>query len=196
MSSTLVPAIWRALERAGWAALRFNFRGTGRSEGRYGGGTAELRDAAAALDEIARAIGIDRGNGRTAGEGAGAKALIGGTGTKPLAVVGWSFGALVGLAAAVADTRVETYVAVAPPVSVRAEMDLPALPPRERLATWRGRALVICGSEDGFCTPSDVKQWAEAIPSAEIRIVEGEDHLFSGSPSSLAEEVATFVARS
>ena len=44
----------KALQSAGLAVLRFNFRGVGRSEGTYDGGRGEAGDARAALDEMAR----------------------------------------------------------------------------------------------------------------------------------------------
>jgi alpha/beta superfamily hydrolase len=44
----------RALQQAGVAALRFNFRGVGRSEGVHDDGRGEQDDVRAALDEAAR----------------------------------------------------------------------------------------------------------------------------------------------
>lgn len=170
MSSSLVPAIQRAIAARGWAALRFNFRGVGRSEGRYSGGVGELKDVSAALDVVAAEVG-----------------------EAPLAVVGWSFGALVGLAAAVADERVSAYAAVAPPVVMRHEVDLPPLPPAERLAAWKGRALAACGTQDPFCRPKALEAWVEHIPGATLKIFEGEDHFFTSGKVELAETVASFI---
>jgi alpha/beta superfamily hydrolase len=172
MSSAIIPAVQRALEAEGWASLRFNFRGVGRSEGTFGRGVAEVRDAAAALDRIAAAVGQFQ-----------------------LAVVGWSFGAMVGLAAAVADARATCYVGIAPPVSERRNTALPPLPPRERLESWAGRALVLCGTRDQFCSSDDLRTWAKEIsPSTLVRIYEGEDHFFSGDKRAMAADVARFVA--
>jgi len=44
----------KAVQARGGAALRFNFRGVGRSAGAYDGGTGEAADAAAAIDWLAR----------------------------------------------------------------------------------------------------------------------------------------------
>jgi alpha/beta superfamily hydrolase len=173
MSNAPIPAIQRALEAAGWASLRFNFRGVRLSEGTYGGGVAEMKDVSAALDHIARAVG-----------------------NKPLAVAGWSFGSLVGLGAAVADARVSSYVAVAPPVSTGPRMDLPALPTPERLAAWRARVLAICGTQDDFCSPDDLRVWAATLsPSAHVEVFEGVDHFFANALDRLAETVAGFIAK-
>src|SRR5262245_31398580 len=73
MSSRLIPALQRVLVAAGWAALRFNFRGVGRSEGSYDGGSGEVGDVLGALARVRTVV------------------------PEPAAVVGWSFGGLVGL---------------------------------------------------------------------------------------------------
>lgn len=169
MSSILIPAMQRAIVARGWTALRFNFRGVGRSEGTYGRGVGELADVAGALG------------------------LLAASGLEQLAVAGWSFGALVGLAAGVADARVSTIVTVAPPVSMRHEVDLPPLPPQERLDRWKGRALVVCGSEDPFCRPKALQAWVEAIPGAEVRVFAGEDHFFTSGKVEMASAVAGFI---
>ena len=172
MSSAIIPVVQRALAAHGWASLRFNFRGVGRSEGTFGRGVGELKDVAAALDVVAARV-----QGR------------------PLAVVGWSFGALVGLAAAVADDRTTAYAGIAPPVTVQHNTALPPLPPAERLASWGGRVLAVCGTKDDFCRTGDLKEWAQRVsPEADIRIYEGEDHFFSVDKSAMAADVAAFIA--
>ena len=50
MNNKVVYTLFRAFSRSGFAALRFNFRGVGKSQGAWGGGAGELADAAAALD--------------------------------------------------------------------------------------------------------------------------------------------------
>jgi len=49
MRNKVVHRMARGLRRAGVATLRFNFRGVGLSEGRYGHLTGEIEDARAAL---------------------------------------------------------------------------------------------------------------------------------------------------
>ena len=171
MSSAMIPAIQRALERSDVAALRFNFRGVGRSEGRYGGGVDELKDVAAALGYVSQHVpGL------------------------PLTGAGWSFGAIVGLHGVMADGRPSRYVAIAPPVSVKARMELPVLPIPERAQAWRGSLLAVCGTTDGFCTPAGLRRWAEQIPGSSVRIFEGEDHFFTSGRDELADVVASFLS--
>lgn len=50
MDSKPVYTLYKAFARRGFSCLRINFRGVGRSEGRYEGGEGEIADAAAALD--------------------------------------------------------------------------------------------------------------------------------------------------
>jgi alpha/beta superfamily hydrolase len=172
MSNAPITSIQRALQDHGWASLRFNFRGVRLSEGTYGGGVHEVRDVAGAVEHLAELLP-----------------------DKPLAVAGWSFGSLVGLSAAAADPRVESYVAVAPPVSTGPRMDLPELPTPERLAAWRARVLGVCGDHDQFCKPADLERWArEVSPNAVVRVIEGTDHYFADALDELAKTVAGFIA--
>ncbi|HEY0836639.1 MAG TPA: alpha/beta hydrolase [Azospirillum sp.] len=50
MSNKIVFTLYQAFTKRGHSALRFNFRGVGRSQGTYDKGEGELADAAAALD--------------------------------------------------------------------------------------------------------------------------------------------------
>lgn len=83
----------QALVDCGVPALRFNFRGVGRSTGRYDEGRGEADDVSAALDELARRYpGV------------------------PLCLGGVSFGAWVGLPVGCADERVRQLIGVAVPL--------------------------------------------------------------------------------
>lgn len=83
----------QALNEAGWAALRFNFRGVGGSTGTHGHGEGELEDARAALDWM---------NERYPG--------------LPLLLGGFSFGSRVALRVAASDPRVVGVVALGAPI--------------------------------------------------------------------------------
>jgi alpha/beta superfamily hydrolase len=174
MSSALVPAIWRALCARGYASLRFDFRGVGRSQGSFTNGPGETQDALAALDRVAAA----------APPGA------------PLVIAGWSFGSLVALNAGVRDARVVAYAGVAPPVRMTVSIELPPLPPAEELAAWRARAMFACGTDDPFCSPKALERWiAEHSIRAEVRVFEGEDHFFTNGRADLAAAVGDFLTQ-
>ena len=79
----------QAMTEAGLAALRFNFRGVGRSTGSHDGGIGETEDARAALRHLERIFpGL------------------------PLVVGGFSFGSLVALRVGVGHARVAAMVGV------------------------------------------------------------------------------------
>jgi uncharacterized protein len=94
MHSKVVYQAAKALTRIGCPVLRFNFRGTGLSEGAFNNGVGERDDFRAALDVM-----HDRYPGA------------------PLWAAGMSFGAWVGLTAGAADARVTALIGIAIPLS-------------------------------------------------------------------------------
>jgi alpha/beta superfamily hydrolase len=50
MNNRITYSMFQAFQRLGFSVMRFNFRGVGRSQGRYDGGIGEISDAAGALD--------------------------------------------------------------------------------------------------------------------------------------------------
>jgi alpha/beta superfamily hydrolase len=92
MSNSVVIAVCAALVGSGIAALRFNFRGVGDSEGRFADGIGERDDVLAALAYLRGLEGVEP-----------AKACL----------VGYSFGAAMALEAA--DEQVAALVAISPP---------------------------------------------------------------------------------
>jgi uncharacterized protein len=172
MSSKLVPALQRAMVAEGWAALRFNFRGVGRSEGSFDGGEREALDALGAVERIREVI------------------------TEPTAVVGWSFGALVGLNAVALDGKVASYAGVAPPAR-RALTEKFVLPQIADLDRWSARSLIVCGTKDPFCRPAEADELARQLPPpVRVEVVEGADHFFSEQVDRLCSIVAGFVTQS
>jgi alpha/beta superfamily hydrolase len=97
MRSIVIGALFEGLPRAGVAALRFNFRGVGASEGTFADGRGERLDVVASLDALHE---ISEG--------------------LPLVLAGWSFGADTSLA--VDDERHAGWFAVAPPLRRAHEM--------------------------------------------------------------------------
>ncbi len=93
MHNKVVHTLTRAFVRSGYETLRFNFRGTERSEGEYDAGVGELDDALAAIDFMRARHG-----------------------SYPLWLAGFSFGAAIAVKAAVA-THVDGLVSVAPAIS-------------------------------------------------------------------------------
>ncbi len=93
MHNKVAHTLARAFVRSGFEVLRFNFRGTERSEGRYDHGVGELDDALAALHWLS-----DRHP------------------DLPIWLAGFSFGAAIAVRAAVAED-VDGLISVAPAIS-------------------------------------------------------------------------------
>jgi alpha/beta superfamily hydrolase len=104
MANHVVWTATRAFAARGMSALRFNFRGVGRSSGTYGGGLEEAKDVAAALEFL---------KSRTPG---------------PYYVVGYSFGALVAGRALLDGLDVDGAIFLAPPIAFMDLSFLPQLP--------------------------------------------------------------------
>ena len=93
LNNKVVHRVAGTLHALGLAVLRFNFRGVGRSEGRYDQGAGELEDARAALAWLsARHPGTRRW------------------------MAGFSFGSWIAARLAAADPSIERLILVAPPV--------------------------------------------------------------------------------
>ncbi len=89
----------KAMPRIGVAALRFNFRGVGRSAGTFDAGPGEMADFTAAIDfAAARFPGL------------------------PIWAAGMSFGSWIAMTTGAADPRVSLLLGIAPPVD-RYEFD-------------------------------------------------------------------------
>lgn len=94
MNNNVVEVISESLLLNSIAAFRFNFRGVGRSEGRYSGGVGEQDDIKAALSFIAGMSNIDANR---------------------IGLSGYSFGASVALSVAVEEKHVRSLALVSLP---------------------------------------------------------------------------------
>ncbi len=96
MNNRVVVAMYQMFIKAGFSALRFNFRGVGKSQGVYDRGEGELADAAAALDWL------------QAANPNASSAWIG----------GFSFGAWIGMQLLMRRPEIHRFVVVAPPANL------------------------------------------------------------------------------
>ena len=92
MNNRVIHALYQRFQAMGFSTLRFNFRGVGRSQGRYDGGIGEISDAAAALDFL-QAVNPN---------------------AHSLWVAGYSFGAWIGMQLLMRRPEIEGFISIAP----------------------------------------------------------------------------------
>ena len=158
------PVVVRCAEVAreeGIATLRFNFRGVGRSEGTHDEGRGEADDVAHALAVLAARLG-----------------------SRPLGMLGYSFGAWV-VAAVASERRPARAVGlVAPPLAMR---PLPPLDPST------GDVLIVAGTRDAYCPLPGLERLAGEMAWARVERIADADHFFFGKLYPLGEVVRSWA---
>lgn len=169
------PVLWAIRNdlaaRRGLTVLAFNFRGIMGSQGTYGGGEAELLDAAAAVDRVRR-------------EAAG-----------PTVMVGWSFGAWVALRHAISDRRVAALILLGLPVEPAVQSERRPFPSLAELESLTVPVLFVSGEGDEFCPSSELRGVAGWVPRGQVVVVPDTDHFFGRREREVAELVGDWVGR-
>jgi alpha/beta superfamily hydrolase len=96
MNNKVIYAAYHAFARKGFSTLRFNFRGVGRSQGRFDRGEGELSDAASALDWLQS-------------YNPNATACW---------IAGFSFGAWIGMQLLMRRPEINGFISIAPPANL------------------------------------------------------------------------------
>ena len=156
----------KALNSFGFPVLRFNFRGTGLSEGDHASGHGEVDDVRAALDWLQREF------------------------TLPVIFAGFSFGAAVGLRAAYSNDRVPALIALGLP-AVPVEDRIYDF---EFLRECTKPKLFVSGSRDEFGPPGKLEALVNSFaePKKLVRIPAG-DHFFEGRLRQMREAIEIWV---
>ena len=169
MHNKVVYQTAKTLHRFGLPVLRFNFRGTGLSEGTHDEGRGEQEDVSAALDFLAT-------------EYPGA----------PLLLAGFSFGSWVGLRAGCKDSRVINLIGLGLPVGNLASREFSYLEACDK------SKLLVSGQLDAYGPPEKVRAMVEKFPphakeQTSIAIISGADHFFAGHLPELDRAIAAWV---
>jgi alpha/beta superfamily hydrolase len=154
--------------RRGFSALRFNFRGVGRSQGSFDRGEGELSDAASALDWL-----------QTYNANA-TSCWIG----------GFSFGAWIGMQLLMRRPEIDGFISVAPPANM---FDFSFLAPcpssglilrgdRDQLVPAEATQKLV----NKLSNQRDIK--------ITHRVIAGADHFFHNKMDELAQTVDTYLA--
>src|SRR6266700_1548241 len=156
----------KALNGFGFPVLRFNFRGTGLSQGEHDHGIGEADDVRVALDWLDHEF------------------------RRPLIIAGFSFGAAVGLRVACSDDRVKVVIGLGLPVAPVDERSY-----QLDFLTWCSKPkLFISGSRDQFGPHAKLEALVNSLPeSKRLVIIESADHFFEGRLREMREAIETWV---
>ncbi len=162
MNNRVIYRVGKGAVEAGFAALRFNFRGVGASTGSYDKGAGERKDAAALMEWLKQRYPH-----------------------LPLALVGFSFGAWVGLQVACHDPRVQALVGLGVPLN---SYDFEFLIDNDK------PSLYIVGTRDEFCPRDQMELLARRLPqTSAVSWVEGADHFFTHQVDQVQSRVRDFL---
>ena len=157
MHNKVVYHAAKAFSSFGLPVLRFNFRGTGLSEGGHDNGYGEVDDVRAAVDWMTARFGL------------------------PVLFAGFSFGSNVGLRACCGDARVRGLVGLGLPIRAEhRDYTYEFLP-----ACGSVPKLFVSGDHDEFCPQGLLESVLVAAGEPkQIVWVEGADHFFAGTSQS------------
>jgi alpha/beta superfamily hydrolase len=165
MSSNVVFSICQALALKNIAALRFNFRGVGQSEGEFGGGTGEREDVRAALAFVSSAENIKRNK---------------------IGLVGYSFGGGVAAAVAVLDERVKMLALVSPALVYGGESLREYKKPK---------FIIIGENDNMVAPEEVEEAVEAMPKPKRFEIIPGADHFWAGYEEAVAEKVCRFFRK-
>jgi alpha/beta superfamily hydrolase len=148
-----------------WPVLRFNFRGTGRSEGRHDG-TAEAADVAAAVDWLRSEYGV------------------------PVVIAGFSFGAATALAATCGN-RSDVCALAALGLPIQGFGRTYSYPFVSRCTLPK---LFLSGDRDRFAPLRELQQVVEsAAHPRKLVLIPAADHFFNGCLPMMQQALATWL---
>lgn len=165
MHNKVVFNAMKALSSFGFPVLRFNFRGTGLSEGKHDEGRGEAEDVRAAIEWLDETFGL------------------------PIIFAGFSFGAATGLRAACPDDRIVGLISLGTPVAAEGRSYAYSF-----LAQCRKPKLFVSGSRDQYGPVANIEQVVSiAAEPKKLVLVEGADHFFEGKIPIMRSAVEDWV---
>lgn len=157
----------KALNSFGYPVLRFNFRGTGLSQGEHDNGIGEMDDVRTALNWLDDNFHL------------------------PIVFAGFSFGAAVGLRAACPDPRVSAVIGLGIPVVPADERSYDF----DFLQDCGKPKLFVSGTRDQFGPRMRLQEVvARAADPKKLVLIEAADHFFEGRLRELRDAISSWVA--
>jgi len=170
MNNKIVHSMFQNFTSRGFSALRFNFRGVGRSQGQFDNGQGELSDAATALDWMQA-------------HNPNAEACW---------IGGFSFGAWVAMQLMMRRPEIQGFVAVSPPASQHDFSFLAPCPASGLIIHGDRDDVVPIHSVEKL---SEKLQKQKNIEIA-FKVVEGGDHFFMEQRDTLSRYIDEYLDQS
>ncbi len=167
MNNKVVYALYQIFMRRNFSVLRFNFRGVGRSQGRFDNGQGELNDAATALDWMQ----VHNPNATSCWIG------------------GFSFGAWISMQLMMRRPEISGFISVAPPASIRDFSFLAPCPSSGIIIHGDADEIIPIDSVDKL----NQKLSSQKNISIEFQIIKGGDHSFAGHVDTLNGHVEAYL---
>lgn len=165
MQNIVVVAVCQMLEQCSMVALRFNFRGAGKSQGSFDEGHGEQEDLKAALDYLSSLDIVDPSR---------------------IGLAGYSFGASVALSAAPQLETIKAIALISPPFSLT--------PGFSSFKNYNKPKLIITGGQDSFIRIDEVKRLTEQLKKPRrLEIVSDTDHFWWNRERIAAQKAADFM---
>lgn len=169
MQEPVTVALFDLFKERGFAVLRFNFRGVGRSQASLEHGMGELSDAATALDWL--------------------QSLPQNANATQCWIGGFSFGAYIGMQLLMRRPEVRGFISVAPPMNM---YDFSFLAP------CPASGLVVNGTADQVVPADEVARVVPRIRTqkgivVEHQIIDGANHFFHGYVEPMTAIVAAYL---
>lgn len=168
MNNKIVYRLYQSFVQNGFSTLRFNFRGVGRSQGRYDEGIGELCDAATTLDWLQQ-------------QNPDASTTW---------VAGFSFGAWIALQLLMRRPEIEGFVAVSPPANQFDFSFLSPCPASGLILQGNKDDVVAEESVGKFANRLAAQQGV----SVEYQVVPDADHYYRNDPEEMSRRVNDYVA--
>ncbi len=167
MNNKLVYTVYHIFKERGFSVLRFNFRGVGRSQGRFDNGMGELSDAAAALDWM-----------QTINPNA-----------EFCWISGFSFGAWIAMQVLMRRPEIHSFIAVAPPANMF-DFTFLAPCPSSGLIIHGARDDLV--PESDVATLAQKLQNQRHI-EIDYRVIKGANHLFDEKIEILGKNIESYL---
>lgn len=155
-----------ALNDAGLATLRINFRGVGQSTGEHDEGRGELEDVLAGVDYLAESYS-----------------------GQPLTICGFSFGARVGMKVGVSDRRISNLISIGTPVD---KYDFDFLAECRKPILFVHGAQDEYGRVDQL---QRLVSRLERQTSVQLTVIAGAGHFFNGHLDELKQAITEWITR-